>query len=90
VYRPITTNRFLKDQKRMVKRGKKFDKLDLVMEQLIQGLPLDPSLRDHKLEGDWSGSRECHVEPNWLLIYRIDGELIIFERTGTHPDLFGG
>jgi mRNA interferase YafQ len=60
----------------------------VVMGRLIHRETLDPSFRDHALEGEWTGHRECHLEPDWLLIYRIAGEEITFERTGTHADLF--
>ncbi|EQA64506.1 addiction module toxin component YafQ [Leptospira alexanderi serovar Manhao 3 str. L 60] len=58
------------------------------MSQLIDGIPLSPKYKDHKLTGNYKNRRECHIEPNWLLIYKLDGDSIIFERTGTHPDLF--
>jgi mRNA interferase YafQ len=51
-------------------------------------VPLDPRLRDHALKGEFSGRRECHVEPDWLLFYKRGPGVIIFERTGTHADLF--
>lgn len=84
-----TTNQFLKDLRRMVKRGKDREKIRTVIETLrIQG-PLDPRHRDHALTGDWKGARDCHVEPDWILIYRVDvaeGALRLI-RTGTHSDL---
>lgn len=49
---------------------------------------MDPKHRDHKLKGAWVGSRECHIKPDWLLIYRVEGEELFLERTGTHVDLF--
>jgi len=58
------------------------------MGRLIHREILEPSFRDHPLKGVWAGHRECHLEPDWLLIYRIEGDEITFERTGTHSDLF--
>jgi len=62
-----------------------------VMTRLIQEIPLDAKHRNHRLSGDYKGSWECHIEPDWLLIYQVNdksGE-ILFERLGTHSDLFG-
>jgi mRNA interferase YafQ len=58
------------------------------MRRLANEEPLDPRFRDHKLSGDWKDLRECHIEPDWLLIYLVVGEEITFVRTGTHSDLF--
>lgn len=83
------TGQFKRDVKRMQKRGKEFSRFRGVIERLAAGERLDPSEEDHPLMGGYSGSRECHVEPDWLLIYqRTDTELILI-RTGTHSDLFG-
>ncbi len=60
----------------------------VVMGRLIHQQPLDPKHKDHPLRGEWEGHRECHLEGDWLLIYRIEGDQITFERTGTHSDLF--
>jgi len=73
----------------MVKRGKNGKKARYIMSGLIEEKPLDPVFRDHPLTGEWTGRRECRIEPDWLLIYKIEGDRIIFERTGTHSDLFG-
>ena len=85
---PSRTSQFKRDVKLAVKRGKPISKLKDVMEQLVQEVPLDPKHRDHKLTGEYKNHRECHVEPDWLLIYRTTAREIIFERTGTHSDLF--
>lgn len=58
------------------------------MGRLIYGERLAERHRDHPLRGEWEGHRECHLEPDWLLIYRVEGGVITFERTGTHADLF--
>ena len=72
----------------MVKRGKKIDKLDAVILMLVNGDPLPARYRDHTLRGNFVGFRDCHIEPDWLLIYKIDEPFVIFERTGTHSDIF--
>jgi mRNA interferase YafQ len=77
-----------KDWKRAIRRGKDLDTLDAVMRRLANEEQLEPRFRDHKLSGDWQGFRECHVEPDWLLICRIEADEITFVRTGTHADLF--
>jgi mRNA interferase YafQ len=84
------TNQFKKDVKRAEKRGKNLMKLKAILERLIDGDPLPPEYRDHPLRGDFTGSRDCHIEPDWLLIYTLTekGTHVRFERTGTHSDLF--
>ena len=74
----------------MKKRGLNLDKLKFVINQLASGNPLEEKYRDHALTGDYKGFRECHIEPDWLLIYQIiDEELVlILSRTGSHSDLF--
>jgi len=83
------TNRFKRDVKKMKKRGKSFDDFKLVIQKLAQGEPLDEKFRDHKLKGNYVGTRECHVEPDWLLIYEEYEDELVLIRTGTHSDLFG-
>jgi mRNA interferase YafQ len=85
---PVYTRQFEKDIKRMKKRGKNPDKLKIIIRSLVSEEPLDPIHRDHKLIGNWKGRRECHIESDWLLIYKTELERIIFERSGTHSDLF--
>lgn len=86
----ILSNRFRRDLKLAAKRGRDLKLLDDVVTRLAQQEPLPEKNRDHSLTGDYIGFRECHIQPDWLLIYRIDGEaLILFlSRTGTHSDLF--
>jgi mRNA interferase YafQ len=86
--KPARTNQFKKDVNLARRRGKNLEKLRVVMEKLIREVPLEARHRDHLLHGEYVGRRECHLEPDWLLIYKLDGEDIIFERTGTHSDLF--
>ena len=85
---PSYTRQFERDIKRMKKRDKNLDKLKIIIRSLVAEEPLDPIHRDHKLIGNWKGRRECHIESDWLLIYKTDLDYIIFERTGTHSDLF--
>jgi mRNA interferase YafQ len=81
--------RFAKDFQRMSRRGKSMEKFLEISRLLEQELPLAQKHRDHKLSGEFRGHRECHIEPDWLLIYRyIGNDEIRFERTGTHADLF--
>lgn len=86
---PIYTRQFEKDVKRLRKRGKDLDKLKIILRALIAGEAPDPIHRDHRLVGNCVGRRECHVESDWLLICKVEHAAIIFERSGTHADLFG-
>jgi mRNA interferase YafQ len=88
MYAPVYTKQFEKDVKRCLRRGKNLEKLKIIGRTLLSGEPLDPIHRDHKLSGNYSGRRECHIESDWLLIYKTDETRIIFERLGTHSDLF--
>jgi mRNA interferase YafQ len=85
---PVYTRQFEKDIKKAEKRGKSLEKLKIIARALIEGRRLDPLHRDHQLVGSYAGRRECHIEADWLLIYKIEKEWIIFERTGSHSDLF--
>lgn len=81
---------FKKDYKRIVKRGYDTRLFETVVELLANEQLLSEKYRDHSLSGDYSGFRECHITPDWLLIYRIDNQELILQltRTGTHSDLF--
>ncbi len=85
---PVYTRQFEKDVERCLRRGKNPEKFKIIARTLLAGEPLDPMHRDHKLVGDWQGRRDCHIESDWLLIHKIDGERLIFERMGSHSDLF--
>ena len=85
---PVYTRQFERDIKRMKRREKNPDKLKIIIHCLISEETLDPIHRDHKLIGNWQGRRECHIESDWLLIYKTEIDRITFERTGTHSDLF--
>ena len=79
---------FRKDLKRVQKRGKDIEKLKTVVRILSLGGLLPPSYRDHSLIGKYKDFRECHIEPDWLLIYRLTNKALILVRTGSHSDLF--
>ena len=89
-YKIVMSSRFSKDLKMMARRGYDLDKIKFVIDELANGKTLDPKYKDHLLQGDYSGKRECHVLPDWLLIYEIrDKELLLYlVRTGSHSDLF--
>ena len=82
------TSQFRKDRKKLIKRGKDIQKLKEIVRQIANGEMLDARHRDHALTGSRHGSRDCHVEPDWLLIYRKDDDSLYLERSGTHSDLF--
>ena len=86
---PSYTGQFKRDVKLAEKRGKDMSKLRTVIKLLLAGLSLPRELGDHPLKGEWKASRDLHIEPDWVLIYRVDGDAVRFERTGTHSDLFG-
>ena len=83
------SGQFKKDYKRCQKRGWNIELLKSVVAILAVPDILPPQNRDHNLSGDYAGRRECHITPDWLLIYEIDGSDLYLERTGTHSDLFG-
>ncbi|MBR4151566.1 MAG: type II toxin-antitoxin system YafQ family toxin [Selenomonadaceae bacterium] len=91
MYQVNYTTRMRKDIRRMKRRGKNLSKLFDVLDLLKTGEPLSEVYHDHQLKGDLDDLRECHIEPNWLLVYRIDeGELVLLATaTGTHADIFG-
>jgi len=84
----ILGTQFKRDVKLAEKRGKDTAKLRSLVLLLAEGAPLPPRYRDHALSGDWKHFRDCHIDPDWLLIYKIDGNDLYLTRTGTHADLF--
>ena len=80
-------SRFKQDLKRMQKRNKDVEKLKSVINTIAEEKPLELKHFDHKLIGDKSGCRDCHIEPDWVLIYRTDKETLTLVRTGSHSDL---
>ena len=81
-------SQFRKDVKLIIKRGYKIDRLYEVMKALENEEVLDTKYKEHSLIGNYKGYLECHIEPDWLLIYKIEGQGLYFARTGTHSDLF--
>ncbi|MBT3339285.1 MAG: type II toxin-antitoxin system YafQ family toxin [Anaerolineae bacterium] len=82
------TSQFKKDVKRMKKRGKNFALFKEIITGLLGGNELPEKYRDHFLVGQYKGSRECHIEPDWLIIYELTEDDLILIRTGSHSDLF--
>jgi len=85
---PVYTRQFEKDLKRCLRRGKNPEKFKIIARTLLADEPLDPIHRDHNLVSDWQGRHDCLIESDWLLIYKIDGKHLVFERMGSHSDLF--
>ena len=82
------TTQFVRDVKRMRKRGKDIEKLKFLVTKLAKSESLDPKYRDHPLIGPWKNCRDCHIEPDWVVIYSADTHSLRLERTGSHSDLF--
>lgn len=85
---PVRSSAFTRDVKRMHKRNKDMSKLRVVLTLLIEQKPLPRQYLDHSLKGDWKGYRDLHIEPDWVLIYRVAGNELRLARTGTHSDVF--
>ncbi len=85
------TSAMKKDMKKVVKRHYDLNLFAEIVDKLANDVPLDEKYHDHALEGNWANHRECHIKPDWLLIYQIKDDILILElsRTGTHSDLFG-
>ncbi|MBR5837929.1 MAG: type II toxin-antitoxin system YafQ family toxin [Victivallales bacterium] len=90
-YTVRATSRFRKDYKLMQKRGLEMSRLDEVIAMLASGDMLDEKYHDHALGGDYAGHRECHIAPDWLLVYYKEDDILVLTlaSTGTHSDLFG-
>ena len=89
LYEVRQTTRFKKDYKLAKKRGQNIGLLQKIIMELADGKPLPAKHRDHALTGDWAGFRECHISPDWLLVYKIDDDILVLTltRVGTHSDL---
>ena len=87
----VWTTKFKKDYKLAMKRHRDINLLDDIIRMLSKGETLPEKNKDHELTGNWIGHRECHIQPDWLLIYRIDDDVLVLTltRTGSHSDLFG-
>jgi mRNA interferase YafQ len=82
------TTSFRRDCKRLKKRGADMEKLQRIVQQILEGASLDAKCRDHPLKGEFVGARNCHIDPDWVLVYAIVGEELRLIRTGSHADLF--
>lgn len=89
-YELVLSGKFKKGLKSAKKRGLDISLLDSIVDKLLQGIPLEEKYQDHPLKGDWDGFRECHIRPDWLLIYLIEDDILTLTLvdTGTHADLF--
>lgn len=89
-YRLRTSNHFKKDLRKVLKQGYDSKLMDEVVVLLVAGKSLPAKYRDHALSGRWAGARECHILPDWLLIYQVEKEVLVLTltRTGSHSDLF--
>jgi mRNA interferase YafQ len=88
VRNPILGARFRRDVKLAQRRGKDMSKLRQLILLLVDDSTLPPRYKDHPLSGEWEHHRDCHIEPDWLLVYKIDGDDLYLVRTGSHADLF--
>ncbi len=84
----VYRKKFKKNLDMMIRRGKYPEKIKAVILSLVSGTQLDPKYKDHALSGKLSGFRDCHIDPDWLMIYRIEDDTLYLERTGSHSDLF--
>lgn len=84
----IQTNAYKRDIRKLVKQGKDLEELYTILEMLVSEQPLPVKYRDHVLTGNWRGRRECHIHPDWLLIYKVEGQILYLERSGSHSELF--
>ncbi len=84
----IYTTSFKKDFKKVSKQGKNLPLIKEIISKLIRQIPLDKKHREHTLAGNYKDKKECHITPDWLLIYEIDGKNLILHRTGSHSELF--
>lgn len=84
----VYTSQFRKDFKKIVSQGKDISKLEQVIDFLLVGEKLPSNYNDHSLVGKWKNHRDCHIEPDWILIYRLTKDSLVLERTGSHSQLF--
>ena len=86
----VFSNQFKRDLKQAEKRGYDLSLLEPVIDRLVNGIQLPKKYKDHSLKGEYSEFRECHIQPDWLLVYRIENDklMLFLSRTGTHSDLF--
>ncbi len=84
----IYTSQFKRDFKKVSKQRKDLTKLEYVIETLLSNKKLEFKFKDHPLSGKWKNHRDCHIEPDWLLIYQLTSDSLILERTGSHSELY--
>ncbi|MGB9428621.1 MAG: type II toxin-antitoxin system YafQ family toxin [Gammaproteobacteria bacterium] len=85
---PVRSSQFKRDVRLAKRRGKDLSKLHTLLELLLAEVPLPSHYKDHPLKGDWVSFRDAHIEPDWLLIYRVRGNELQLARTGNHADIF--
>ena len=85
----IRKTQFKKDFKRIIKQGKNLKDLETILSILIKGSPVSEKYHDHSLIAEYNGYRELHIKPDWLLVYKIEGDTLTLARTGSHSELFG-
>ena len=85
---PGYTAQFKRDYKKSESRGKNLDEIDAAMHHITSEIKLPDRYKDHQLKGKWKRFRELHIEPDWLLVYRLFDDRVLFHRTGTHSDIF--
>lgn len=85
----IRKTQFKKDFKRIIKQGKNLEELEAILAILVEGHPIPEKNRDHPIIAEYEGYRELHIKPDWLLIYKIEGDTLTLARTGSHSELFG-
>jgi mRNA interferase YafQ len=85
----LTTTAFARDLRRVRKQGKDLDKLEAIVDLLQAEQPLPARCRAHPLRGNWANHWDCHIEPDWLLLYKLAEQELILVRTGSHAELFG-
>jgi mRNA interferase YafQ len=85
---PRLTNRFKRDRRLMERRNKNIKKLEKLMAFILTETPLPRSCHEHLLHGNYEGYTECHVAPDWLLVYKSGEDIVLFDRTGSHADIF--
>lgn len=88
MFLPMYEGQFKKELEKAKKRGKDIEKIKVIMMMLLAGKQLPIKNRNHRLQGNFQGYWECHIEPDWLLVYKKTTTHIVFARTGTHSDLF--
>ena len=84
----VYTSQFKKDFKKVLSQSKNTSKLKTVIDVLLRKEKLNPKFKDHSLIGKWRNHRDCHIESDWILIYRLTNDSLILERTGSHSELF--